>query len=615
MQTFRATPQSRSRIRHHSVHIAAVLLTLALCSCAAEQSAASKNSQADIQQLLDKAHASALDMRAPYLLDAATLALRDRQTAVSAKILRELDELKLSGALYARRQLLNARLFDQQGKFDQVLGALQDRQLQQTLDQLDTSAQIDISLLRANALSAAGNYFASAQERIFVEPLLTPTQAESNHGEIRRALDKLSSADLLRQRNNTRNDALRGWLDLAIAAKEHHPTPPLTASAIGNLSSAPLSNIGADQIPQIALLLPLTGKLAAFGEAVRDGFLAARYSAEQRGERTPAVRIYDSDSAGIVQLYQQAVSDGAGAVVGPLEKLQVAQFYSQVLPVPLLALNRADVTQPPPPNFYQFGLAPEDESAQIAHLIARDGNHNVLIIADRDEANSRELQAFQQQLQSIGGHIAGTALFRGQTDLSSAIRVAMNIPRSEARGKEMESVLNRNIEFTPHARGDVDAIFMLAKSTQARLIKPLLNFYYAGDIPVYSTSRIHSGYTNETFDRDIEQVRFTEIPWVLQASPLKQQILAANPGAKNYLRLYALGIDSFMLHSRLRQLEASPSARIAGATGMLTLDTQRIVQRESQLAEMRNGVAEPRYVIDNNAKDSNDVLPTPQTTP
>lgn len=614
----RRAQQHNSPHRHHNARIAAALLTLLLCGCAAAPTPApAPATKPNVQQLLDKAHASALDMRAPYLLDAAAIALQEKQTQTAAQILQEIAALKLNSAQHARRQLLVARLTQQQNLPEKTLNALQDRQLLQTLDQLTTAEQVDVSLLRAQALYATGNYFASAQERVFVEPLLNAAQTEPNHAEIRRALSNLSSAELQRQRNSARNEVMRGWLDLALAAKENHlagkSAPSVSATTTDG--SVPFDAISADQPQQIALLLPLSGKLAGFGEAVRDGFFAALYAAQQHGEQVPSVRVYDSDAAAIVPLYQQAVSDGAAVVVGPLEKLQVAQFYTQPLPVPLLALNRADNPQPPPANLYQFGLAPEDETAELAQLIARDGKRNVLIIADADESNSKELQAFLQRWQSLGGHVAGTALFRGQSDLSLAIRNALNIPRGEARGREMENVLNRNIEFTPHRRRDVDAVFMLAKATLARSIKPLLNFYYAGDVPVYSTSRIYSGYAGSALDRDLENVRFTETPWILQASPLKQQLLTTQPNAKSYLRLYALGIDSYQLCPRLKQLENSAGKRIAAQTGILTLNAQRVVQRELQLAAMRNGsvVAAGEAQDIDDAKEGMQVAP--ETTP
>jgi outer membrane PBP1 activator LpoA protein len=173
--------------------------------------------------------------------------------------------------------------------------------------------------------------------------------------------------------------------------------------------------------------------------------------------------------------------------------------------------------------------------------------------------------------------------------MSQAIRTALNIPRSEARAKELESILNRNIEFTPHRRQDVDMVFILGKPAQARVIKPLLDFYYAGDLTVYSTSRIYNGYPIPNLDRDLDKVRFTEMPFVVQASELKQQIVNAQPNSKNYLRLYAMGIDSFNLCPRLMAQGRTDSSPLNGQTGQLTITAENVIQRESSLAVMRNG--------------------------
>src|SRR5690606_29923358 len=104
-----------------------------------------------------------------------------------------------------------------------------------------------------------------------------------------------------------------------------------------------------------------------------------------------------------------------------------------------------------------------------------------------------------------------------QQSMSQEIRAALNIQRSEARAKEIESILNRRIEFTPRRRQDIDMVFMLAKPAQARVIKPLLDFYYAGDLAVYSTSRIYTGYPIPRLDRDLDKVRFTEMPFVVES--------------------------------------------------------------------------------------------------
>jgi uncharacterized protein len=611
-----------SQSQHHNVRRGlGLLLAIALIGCSSNlpsDAPANSSKGPSLQQLLDAAHSSSIEQRAPYLRDAAALALQQNDIPQTERILQELDALKLTAKERTQSKVLRAQLQMKQHQPGPALAALQDRQLLQEVAQLAPREQIDISLLRAQALFETRNYLGSVQEWVFIDPLLNDNERQQNHKKIWRALMSLSPTDVERYRNKADNQSLRGWLELAAIALRNSSSATRQAQLADWLrqwashvaaqdlpndlaqlrsnratSSASAPNAAASnqttQPKQIALLLPLSGKLAAFGMAVRDGFLAAWYDNQKRGGNPPPVRVYDSDSGtDIVQLYQQTVSDGAALVIGPLEKQQVAQLYQQNLPVPTLALNRFESNNPAAVNLYQFSLAAEDETAQIADIASQENHRSALIIAPEDELNSRELQAFQQRWRERGGNVGAIAGYRDQQNMSQAIRGALNIPRSEARAKELEGILNRNIEFTPHRRQDIDMVFILAKPAQARVIKPLLDFYYAGDLTVYATSRIYSGYPIPNLDRDIDKVRFTEMPFVVQGSELKQQILSAQPQSKNYLRLYAMGIDSFNLSPLL--LTNNPvDSTLAGQTGQLTIDAEKVLRRESLLAIMRSG--------------------------
>ena len=103
--------------------------------------------------------------------------------------------------------------------------------------------------------------------------------------------------------------------------------------------------------------------------------MAAYYDTPE-GSSQPAMRLYDSggtpDSA--LAAYQQAVSNGANFVIGPLLKESVEaleQLYP--LPVPVLGLNRTDHSELLNPALFQFGLAPEDEAREAARLARRKG--------------------------------------------------------------------------------------------------------------------------------------------------------------------------------------------------------------------------------------------------
>ncbi len=605
----------RRNAGHHNARCGfGLLLIVALAGCGANAPAperAAGNKTVSVQQLLDTAHSTSLEQRGPFLRDAATLALQQNDLAQAERILREFDELKPNAVQRAQSKILHAHLQLKQKQPAQALTTLQDRQLQQDLAQLPPREQIEISLLRAKALEDTRNYFGAVQELVFVDPLLDDQDRKKNHRRIWTALQDMAPAELDRQLAAARDPQLRGWLELAALARrgggrelselaawqQRWPAHPAAHDLPDQLArlrgpGTPAAAVTAQppvaQPRQIALLLPLSGKLAAFGMALRDGFMAGWYDAQKRGATPPLVRIYDSaGGVDVVQLYQQALGDGAGLVIGPLEKQQVAQLYQQTLPVPTLALNRFESNSPPAANLYQFSLAAEDETTQIADIATDENRRSALIIAPEEDINSRELQAFEQRWRERGGNVGAIARYRDQQSMSQEIRAALNIPRSEARAKEVESILNRNIEFTPRRRQDIDMVFILAKPAQARVIKPLLDFYYAGDLAVYSTSRIYNGYPVPSLDRDLDKVRFTEMPFVVQSSELKQQILAAQPHARNYLRLYAMGLDSFNLYPQL--LQGGMGSPVSGQTGVLTFDAQRVVHRESVLAVLRNG--------------------------
>ena len=106
----------------------------------------------------------------------------------------------------------------------------------------------------------------------------------------------------------------------------------------------------------------------------------------------------------------------------------------------------------------------------------------------------------------------------------------------------------------------------------ARQIVPLLRFYYAGNVPIYSISAVYSGHPNPVKDKDLNGVTFCEIPWIIQMSHTE-----GSPG--QYDRLYAIGRDAYLLSQSLPRLNSMPNFPIYGATGALDMDQQRIHQR------------------------------------
>lgn len=492
--------------------------------------------------------------------------------------------------------------------------------------------------LKAEALQADRQPFASARERMKLDGLLTgPERVRANREALFSALLQLDP-DTMQQRLDGLEDAdpMRGWLALAFQVKtrlfEGKPMEDALAEWQSTYPGHPASeSLAADlvaryreafQYPeQIALILPLSGRYAQASDAIRNGFFTAFY--EDSGER-PAVRLYDADRhpQGVIGAYRQAVNDGAGWVVGPLDRDSVETLLAQpALPVPVLALNYArgelpearsrrlsgpepaespqeldaapTLAQPDAPAF-QLGLLPEQEARQAAEKLLADGHGRALALVPDDDWGARMMRAFVERYTELGGYVAETERFRsGEPDHSETIRRMLALQEGENRRWALEVLLGRDLNYVPHARTDTDALFLAARPEQARLIKPQLNFFQAVTLPVYGTSHLYGGEPSPGDDGDLNGITFSDSPWMLGApdlEPSRQRVAELFPAAGGSAgRLFALGADAYGLIPYLSWLADHPRDDYQGLSGRLLLDADNRVQRRLAWARFRDG--------------------------
>lgn len=436
---------------------------------------------------------------------------------------------------------------------------------------------------------------------------------ESNDPGLRAALKRETWRDLLQLSPAALEQALqeagepawRGWLSLAALAGtpstaelrsgltqwlRQHPDHPAATPLPGGLGFL-LRDTEARR--KVALLLPLSGRLAPAARAVRDGYLAHYYAARARGDDEHELSIIDTAQfADAGEAYRRAVADGADMVIGPLSKEAVGLLGRQPQrPVPVVALNRVDeaLTQEGS-ALVQMALAPEDEVLRLAELAFGQGARRALVLRPAGERGTRMAEVLRQRWYELGGAVSASASYSSPEAWSDNIKTALNLSASEQRARELRSMLATNIEFSPRRRQDIDVVFMLADSPEeARSLKPLLAFHYAGKLPVYATSSSYSGIPDSR-DRDLNGTYLVDLPWLLGHSPgLRVAIAAGDTGSDNFTRLNALGADAWLLQSRFAQLQAGPDALLRGSTGLLQLDRDLRIVREPALAVFDGG--------------------------
>jgi outer membrane PBP1 activator LpoA protein len=356
-----------------------------------------------------------------------------------------------------------------------------------------------------------------------------------------------------------------------------------------------------NQPRKITLLVPLHGNLAGSGEAICDGFLAAYYYSLQHEGSDSSIEIIDTSQGDIKALYSNAVTNGADFIVGPLTKQNVQAIAGQKsLPVTTLALNTIsnyNIT-----NLFQFGLSSQDEALQVVKRAWAEHPGKALIIAPDNDWGQNMASTLQNTWQSFPGTITATLFYDDQTSLNKQIQHILNVDLSQNNATTLRKILWKEFKFIPRRRQDIDVILLIAPPKQARQIRPLLQFYFAGDLPIYSTSMVYSGIPQPHLDRDLDGIIFCDMPWVLrdvttlpQILPiLRDEITKLWPNSyKRYTRLYALGIDAYYLMLNLNKLMQYPYNGIAGATGIFYIDNYQHIYRQLDWAQIRDGIPYP----------------------
>ncbi len=388
-----------------------------------------------------------------------------------------------------------------------------------------------------------------------------------------------------------------GWLELGPVAVGLARDPMRAAAALSNwkhaypqhpandsvLNQASTQIAAATEYPDsIALLLPLSGRSEAVGVAVRDGFIAAYL--EQDAATRPRLKIYDVAAESVGSAYTHAVSEGAGFVVGPLTKEDVAALAPlSGGHTPVLALNFLGEAVIAPKDFYQFALFPEDEARMVARHVVTDGRLNGVVIVPSGELGNRVAAAFADELSHQGGAVLDSQRYdTSQVDFGDIIKQVLQVRMVKGE--------------PPTHRSDATFIFVAGTASVARQILPQLKFHYAGDVPVYSMS--DSFEPDPTANSDLEGMTFPDMPWMIAADPVTTQIRdtvrAAWPArTARRDRLYAFGFDAYRLVPVLRSKTPAAASAISGVSGRLHLDEHNRIRRDLDWAQIRNGAPNP----------------------
>ncbi len=595
-----------------------LLLSTILYSCTTTDNQNSRPSAISIEESLNNDIASTINranklppnQSAQLLLNLAKqLVEKDSSNTEEAKeILGQISLDDVRPSLYADILLFTLELG--QTEATEVLTKLSPSNFPD-LSELSPENVMRFHSLRAQALELNNaDPLPAILERIYIAKLVVNNDQlfSTNKESLWNLLKKLSDDQLETMASTALDDEVRGWYELALTNLRNRLDLQASKASIEQWQSVHprhsankelpkelviISQIAEQPKTQLALLLPLQNPA---GIIVRDSFLSAYYALlkEQIDKsKMPTIRLYDtSEASSIVVLHEEAVADGADMVIGPLLKNEVEQLLDvPELGAPTLALN--DVANHPvaSPELYQFTLAPEDEATQLAKKAWEAGLRRIALLYPLGEQRKREALTHAWTMQ--GGTIVIERPF-GQEDYTTMLSKMLELTQSNLRKESLSRVIQKNIEFTPRRRQDLDGILLIASPQAGRQINPSLSYLYAGELPVYSTSDIYSGKNRPLEDRDLNEVIFGEAPWLLGERPkLFSEIGELLPqGSAQIMRLQAFALDAFYLYPRLPLLKFMGERGLKGNTGTLILNADNKITRSLRWVKITSGIPE-----------------------
>ncbi len=536
-----------------------------------------------------------------YLLLAARAYLAQGQRSAAQNLLTPLaPQLPDSGPLQAEYRLLQAHILADQQQRGDALALL----TWPASWNLSAAQWRDFFALRAALHHDEGQPLSEAAALYGLTPYLNANEQAANADALWTALSRTDEATLKAQQEQAQDPVWRGWLELAWLTQHFAVQPSSLLGELARWQQANPSHPAAQRLPmdleralsvqpyrpyQVAVLLPLSGRVASQARAIQDGLLANMLANDEQRQ----VRFYDTGEMDAVAAYQQALEDGAEFVIGPLLKPNVDKVLAQYDGrVPLLALNAKEPGSASGNDLYFFSLDPETEAAQAAQRIWLEGHKHPLVLASGNAIGKRMAERFVSEWAELSDDPVEIHYFGNQGSMRGTVQTAMHVDQSEARIKEIKALFGARTEADFRSRRDVDALYLVANGDEVRLLKPFVDVslaVFADPLALYASSRAHLALNNQQ-SQELDGLELSDMPWLLEANPARAQAEALWPERQQALmRLYAMGYDSWNLIDRLAQMRVFSGYRVKGLSGFLAVSPEGELERELSWAKYRRG--------------------------
>ena len=380
----------------------------------------------------------------------------------------------------------------------------------------------------------------------------------------------LSLANILEDENLTdssRQQAILFW-------QQQNPNHPISINLPDGVRGYVDQKL--KEVRNIAVLLPLSGRVQVQGDAIKQGIMAAYFAKLENinknnpGQIIPNIEFLDTGSENGTFVSDKITPEGLmtfDIVIGPLLRDHVSLVKGFNLPESMMVyLNRLSVSSSLDETAnaessdnlelasleeeysdlidssmeqeaqdaleaqddkqtakVYFALAPEDEAIQLANLMKQRDVSTPIIISNGSSVSRRMIAAFNQRWIALNGSddfsTPKVVSFSDNKGLRIGITAALDVLQSQRRIRQMSSLTTETVHSVTRNRRDVDAFVVFALPQQVELLNPIIeasiSLFTERTIPVFATSYSYQHQLNKNSIRDLRNLVFVDMPFLM----------------------------------------------------------------------------------------------------
>jgi hypothetical protein len=454
---------------------------------------------------------------------------------------------------------------------------------------------------KASVLEYFGSWVEVVMLRMDLTYNLPLSEGEENQTRLWMAVQNLTQNEI-EELYKQQNPILNGWLNISSILRDQSLSIEQQINVFKKWQSENPSHPAAISPPQdfeimssvekmapkkIVLMLPMSGSLERASQAIVDGFFASFYNQKEARPQVSIVNVNEYQN--ITEALNAANEKQPDVIIGPLQKNNVAQISRLELPYPVIALNQLDFNQYTK-NLYHFSLSAEDEIHELINFAKQEGATKAAILSTQDTWALKQSDEFRAAAVDENITITSNQSYantpQGRQD---AIQKLLLINESYARKRLVEQWTGVSVDSIARSREDLDYVFYVGKLNDAKQIRPLLDFYFADEIPMLASSTLNDSALDRSIKPgDIERILFTEAPALTPNSNVLDE-LPKNQNSNILRRLQALGADSYLLANKYQLFTLLPSTKISANTGIITMDKDGIFHKRPVIMTYQKG--------------------------